>query len=280
MGWNFLRCLLLFFFPLFIIGCRKDDDKIITPIIPITNASIENQAPVLKKVTLQINNAIGGYYGGIPYHYDQTTKSYPLLIFLHGLGQMGNGSTELDYLGIDGIGKFIVEKKLSPNFSVNGQNYSFIILSPQYSKQPTPEEVISFMEHAKQTYRIDTTRIYLSGLSIGGVVTTEVAAKYPDKIAAIAPIAGVMKGNIKTKCSKIAKGNLPVWAFHNEKDPMIKPSDSKEFVTIVNSYAPTIAAKLTIFPNYGHDAWTEALDFKNRENGLNIYEWMLQYSRK
>lgn len=274
-----LRWLLLIIFPLFIIGCRKKDDKIITPIIPITNATIENQAPILKKITLKINNAIGGYYAGIPYHYDQTTKSYPLFIFLHGLGQMGNGNTELDYLGIDGIGKFIIEKKLAPNFNVQGQNYSFIILSPQYSSQPSPEEVISFIEHAKKTYRIDTTRIYLSGLSIGGVVITEVAAKYPDKIAAIAPIAGVMKGNIRSKCSKIANGNLPVWVFHNEKDPMIKPSDSQNFVSIVNSYEPAIAAKLTLFPNYGHDAWTEALDFNFRENGLNLYEWMLQYSR-
>src|SRR5688500_10239436 len=59
-------------------------------------------------VIKNINNAYGGYYVVLPGHYNETSKSYPVILFLHGAGQMGNGSTDLPYLLSDGIGKLFM----------------------------------------------------------------------------------------------------------------------------------------------------------------------------
>jgi hypothetical protein len=78
---------------------------------------------------------------------------------------------------------------------------------------------------------------------------------------------------------KIAKGNLPVWVFHNTDDPSINSSVSKNFVEMINNDHPAIPAKITLFKAAVHDAWTKAIDPAFREDNMNIYEWMLQYSK-
>jgi hypothetical protein len=73
------------------------------------------------------------------------------------------------------------------------------------------------------------------------------------------------------------------WFFNIENDQVINVSESKNFVNAVNSFNPAIRAKLTLFPwsdsPEGHDAWTIPTNPDYRENGINIYEWMLQYKR-
>ena len=130
------------------------------------------------------------------------------------------------------------------------------------------------------TYRVDTTRVYLSGLSMGARSVTATAGDYPYDYAAIVPIAGVATGpSISEKCRRIAEAGLPVWHLHNAEDPMANVSLAQNFIDTLNAYSPRTQPRLTIFEVYGHDAWTTALDPAYKENGKNIYEWMLQYSR-
>jgi hypothetical protein len=70
-----------------------------------------------------------------------------------------------------------------------------------------------------------------------------------------------------------------VWAFHSEDDPQINVTMAKAFTSKINSFKPDIPAKLTVWPTGGHDAWTRAIEPMYKENGMNIYEWMLQYHR-
>lgn len=259
-----------------LMSCRKDR---ITQSVP-ADKIIESLPHIIKPITEKINDAIGGYYSGLPFNYYNTRKNYPLIVFLPGAGQFGNGGLQLPLLLNDGMAQMIGEKKFPANINVNGKDFSFIVLTPQFSRYPSNLEVMSFIEFAKKTYRIDISRIYLSGLSMGGFVTTDVGAEFAAEFAAIVPIAGaVSDGDAKAKCAKISAGNLPVWIFHNLDDPSINVGTPKLFVSLIQQFNPTIAPKITIFPDFGHDAWTRALDPAYKENNMNVYEWMLQYKR-
>lgn len=260
-------------------SCKKADIvPAQPPVIPKDSASAVTS--VLKPVTFAVNKNIGGYYVGLPSTYNQTAVTYPLLVFIPGAGQFGNGSVDLPLLLKDGPAELIDEKRFPGTFSVNGKVYSFIVFTPQFKYYPSTADINDCIEYAKKTYRIDESRIYLSGLSVGGIETSNSGAEMPSKLAAIVPMAGVFPDYASTdKCQKIAAANLPVWAFHSDDDPQINISVAKGFIAKLNSFNPAIAPKLTVWPNGGHDAWTRALEPGYKENGFNIYEWMLQYQR-
>ena len=244
------------------------------------NTLIETAAPDLIPVTLQVNESFGGYYIQLPHLYKYTSKNYPILIFFHGLGQMGNGGSDLGYILQDGIGKVLDENRLPASFDINGNNFSFIVVSPQTSQIPTMREAWEFVNYIMANYRGDPSRLYISGLSLGSRIATLVAAAHADSIAALLAIAGVaLNPGFEDRCVSIAKANLPVWEFHNTDDPLANVEDAKRFIRLIGEEHPAIAPRMTIFDVYGHDAWTTALNPRHKENGMNVYEWMLQYSR-
>lgn len=248
------------------------------------NASLSN-APaadtvsnVLSAITDPVNPNIGGYYLSLPSSYPSTQASYPLLIYMPGAGQFGNGSSDLPRLLDDGVIKSVYQHKLPGSFRSGGRFYSFIILMPQVRTFPDVQDVSDCLSYAHQHWRIDTTRVYVSGLSAGSMASCNMAATYPSRVAALVAMAGVPKDYASTNaCQRIAAGRVPVWVFHSLNDPQIDVSVAKGFVDRIRSLNPPISPKLTLWPDGGHDAWTRALDTAYRENGLNIFEWMLQY---
>jgi predicted esterase len=258
-------------------SCKKNNSA---PVAPPPNELIETTPPYQKPVTVEINNYIGGFYEALPTHYSVTSKKYPLLIFLHGGGQVGDGDKDLPLVLNDGVAKEINARKFPANFAVQGNNYSFIVLSPQFRAYPPDSMVYSFIDYALKHYRVDSSRIYLSGLSMGGVLTTEMAGIHTSLFAAVVPISGESFGADKEfNARAIATGKLPLWLFHNTDDPTIPSYAATDFINLVNNYQPLIAPKITLFKAYGHDAWSQALDPLYKENNINVYEWMLQYKR-
>ncbi|HUQ65692.1 MAG TPA: PHB depolymerase family esterase [Flavitalea sp.] len=255
--------------------CRKKTDAPVSVNVPVITNSY-----LLIADTQQVTEAFRGYYIGLPYGYFSTSTKYPLLVFLHGLGQRGDGKEQLQYLLTDGIGKVIKDNRMPVSFTVNGKSFSFIVVSPQYDQQPGVEEVIQLIDTIAAKYRITSTRVYISGLSLGARIATSVAAQFPRTFAAMVPIAGVATNEgMKERCKSIAEANLPVWELHNADDPMADVEDARRFINYLSDYSPVVPPRFTIFDKYGHDAWTTALDTAYREEGRNIYEWMLQYSR-
>jgi predicted peptidase len=251
----------------------------VAPVQPVVSSK-PPVTMVLKGVTTEVNNAIGGYYVATPSNYDSTSDRYPLLFFIHGGGQYGNGAVDLPSLLRDGPAQLVDEKRFPGTFTSGGKTYSFIVFNPQVRRYPGVEDLADCLEYVKKNFRIDTTRIYVAGLSIGGVETTNLAAFLTTKIAAISPMGGVFLDYASTnKASVLAAASIPIWAFHSENDPVINISDVRAFTAKVNSYSPKIPVRLTVWPSGGHDAWTRALDPTYKENGMNVYEWMLQYHR-
>jgi predicted peptidase len=226
-----------------------------------------------------VNGNVGGYYEALPPSYDSTEKKYPLLLFLHGGGELGNGTTELPLILKNSLTKRLHEKTFPVSFNVNGEEFSFIIISPQFKAWPSVSDVRALFQHLTSKYRVDPDRIYLAGLSMGGGATWEYAgSSYGSTVAAIVPICGASWAD-STVAKRIAANDVPGWAFHNVDDGSVTVNSTKRYVNIINAEQPVHPVRMTLWPSGGHDAWTLASDPEYKEEGKNIYEWMLQFSR-
>lgn len=210
-----------------------------------------------------------GYWEYLPPGYDDdATVSHPLVIFLHGTGDVGNGSAAA------------LEKLMAlnapPRLIRNGRDFPFILIAPQRFNAFIPvADIDKIIEFAKVHYRVDASRVYLTGISAGAIQVWAYAAVHYAKLAAIVPIAG--NGNSQNLCPAAASG-LPVWAFHGSADGTVSPYGSINPVKALNttcSPAVNPAALLTLYPGVGHDSWGRTYD---GSAGHDIYTWMLGYS--
>jgi predicted peptidase len=113
---------------------------------------------------------------------------------------------------------------------------------------------------------------------MGGGATWRTAAYYGDELAAIVPICGAEWAD-STEAKKIARADIPIWAFHNRDDSAVTVNSTRRYVNIINAQHPEITPRMTLWDIGGHDAWTKATDPAYKEDNKNIYEWMLQFTR-
>lgn len=193
-----------------------------------------------------------------PEGYDaDPAKKWPLIIFLHGAGERGD---DLELL----------KKHGPPKLLAAGQKFPAVIASLQCEKKQiwNPHGVKAVTDHLIKTERIDTSRVYLTGISMGGFGTWETAMEYPDTFAAVAPICGgagvrwVMAERIAT---------LPCWIFHGDKDAAVPVEFSHKIHDALKKINAPV--KLTIYPGVGHDSWTQTYD--NPE----FWAWLFEQKR-
>lgn len=238
-----------------------------------------SQLKRLTAIKTDFNSNIGGYLLSKPANYSKTNKDYPLLITLHGAGLCGNGRSELYKLTKNSIPRLIQTDKFPKTVKVNGNSFSFIVIAPQFKHKPSPQDINSLINHAIKKYRVNPSRIYLAGLSLGGGAVMNYAAEYPNKLAAIVPMAECTNPN-SSKARSIANGKLPVWAFHNKFDNVVPSHKTVNFVNMINNYSPKVPVKKTIFSAKGHNCWSRATDPGYKHDNKNIYEWMLQFKKQ
>lgn len=224
------------------------------------------------------------YYRYLPQAYPEPGVKYPLIIFVHGYGENGPGTpASLPWVLRNGIPKLINNGTFPTSFTVNGKTFKFIIISPQFTGFPSVNDINNTINYIVARYPVDINRIYLTGLSMGGGA----AWYYPgyniyfaSRIAATVPICGATE-TYQYYADNIANANLPVWATHNNGDPTVSVNITNTLVNLINNRPnqPAVLAKKTIFNSNSHDAWTQTYDPNFREDGKNIYEWMLQYKR-
>jgi dienelactone hydrolase len=218
------------------------------------------------------------YYEYVPQDYNTNTNKYPIVIFLHGIGERGPNSTDTTILK----GSIInVAKHGPPMYVKNGTQFPFILISPQlksnYGDWPSTY-VMEVINYCKTYLRIDERRIYLTGLSLGGGGTWWTAQDYPEFFAAIAPVCG--SRNSTSKACALAAEDLPVWAFHGDIDTTVPMSRSQNMVNAINACvpAPSPLAKLTIYTGVSHNAWDYAYKTDNSLHNPNVYQWMTSFT--
>jgi poly(3-hydroxybutyrate) depolymerase len=224
------------------------------------------------------------YWEYLPLGYTpKDSANYPLMVYIHGAGDYGNGSpTDMKLILRSGPLRVMSLGQFPDSFNVNGKSFRFIVIAPQFVVQPNVSAIDSVINFCIAKYKVDPSRIYLTGLSIGGAMTWEYAGgKSPNanRLAAIVPIAGdAIPDSIRGRT--MATSNLPVWATHNDGDPLVPVQWSILQVGWINDAPqPNPLAMLTILHGTTHDAWTVTYSPTFTVNNLNVYQWMLSHSR-
>lgn len=181
----------------------------------------------------------------------------PLVLFLHGAGERGD---DLERVTVHG----------PPRQAKEGQRLPFVLAAPQCPADSwwtwQLEALDALLDQLLVELPIDPDRVYLTGLSMGGIGVWELAARYPERFAALVPICGATG---RWTAGRLLK--LPVWAFHNEDDQAVPVAGTTGIVDALSEHGGNIRA--TINPTGGHDAWTAAYADPA------LYDWMLQQRR-
>jgi len=192
----------------------------------------------------------------LPKGYDASVERYPLLYFLHGAGEHCDN---LDLVKKHGPMKHLATRDDSP----------FIILVPQCPAEQwwSIDVLLALLDEVIERYAVDTNRVYLTGLSMGGFGTWMLACEAPEHFAAAIPICG---GGNRWMASRMK--DVPTWAFHGAKDRVVPLRGSREMVQALKKSGGHV--RLTIYPDADHDSWTQTY------NNPAIYDWLLQHSLK
>lgn len=247
-----------------------------------------------KRPNVIINSNCHGYLEYLPAGYTGGTAKYPLIVYLNGIGSTGSGSNddlENHFTG----GNYPHEQQRNNTwpdaFTVNSETWQPLFITPQFitpfsssANMPTPEQINDVINYAVAHYRIDTTRIYLIGSSQGGGIVWDylgASSAYAKRIAA-AVIFGGVSFPLESRANIIKHNRVAIWAFHNSNDPLVPPYFTNDYISLINqSPAPAITAKKTLFTPAppSHLCWYFPLGPGWTENGLNIYQWLLQYQK-
>jgi predicted peptidase len=202
----------------------------------------------------------------LPKGYDaKAEKRWPMILFLHGAGERGTNVWKVAVHG-------------PPKNVATHPDFPFIVVSPQCPEHQvwSKDVLLALVDDITATYAVDTKRIYLTGLSMGGYGTWELALAHPEKFAAIVPICGggqTISVLLVSPDKASALRTLGVWAFHGGKDPVVPLAESQRMVDALKK-ANVEDVKLTVYPEAGHDSWT--VTYNNPE----LYEWLLKHERR
>jgi len=203
------------------------------------------------------------YLPNLPKDYNiDTLKKWPLIIYLHGGSDRGDDLNKLYASGI-------------PDQIYRGREFPFIIISPQcphFIRWSTDNWFDNFYEEITTKYRIDKNKIYLTGFSLGGDGTWYLAAKYPDKFAAIAPMSGFTSHTdyLDNNIDKLI--DMPIWAFHGKIDNVVPFEETERIIKKLEEKNKDL--KFSIEPEIGH--WIHWLVYPKQE----LYDWFLKHDKR
>ena len=207
-------------------------------------------------------------YTQLTYNLDTTVKNTTFILFLHGAGERGIDNEAHLKVGLPnlvsslkkaGLKNFVI---LAPQCPLNERwvDVDWTATSHVMKKNPhwPLELVFSLMDSITQNNStFDSTRFYITGLSMGGYGTWEVLQRRPEIFAAAIPICG---GGDKLLGKSLVQ--IPIWMFHGSKDkavPVVRTIDMYNAIKKELGSYP-LKAKMTIYENKGHLIWNETYD--------------------
>jgi predicted peptidase len=237
-----------------------------------------------------------GFFEYLPPGYGETDRRWPLLVFLHGVGENGNGGSDLPRLLAHGplraLGEAGARDARSP------ARDAFVIVSPQHRPAavapavgfdcPTAEEIHAFVSFAVAHYDVDPRRVYLTGLSCGAIGGWRYLDAHLDdaQVAAAVLIAGDGRPAWLSRGCRLARA-VAIWGFHGDADPVVSPAGTVDPMNHLMTCATGGRAgagdkggreqRLTIYPGVGHDSWTQTYALGANPN--DIYRWLLRFSK-
>lgn len=189
---------------------------------------------------------------------ESNDAKYPLIFFLHGRGESFG---ELS----------LVAKWGPPMMAARGDQLPYVVVSPQcprddsWSSDVQQQRLDELLEHILKTQPVNPQQIYLTGLSMGGYGSWKMAARHPEKFAAVVPICG--GGNPED--AGILK-DLPIWVFHGDQDRAVPYAKSVEMVEAIRA-AGGKSIRFTSLEHIGHNCWSAAYETPE------LYQWLNQH---
>jgi len=206
-----------------------------------------------------------GYLLYLPEDYGQDpAKKWPLILFLHGSEERGEDPE-------------IVRREALPRLLDEELDLPAIVLSPQCRSKARwsdmMQELVALLDQVLSTHAVDNSRIYLTGISMGGYGAWELAVRNPQQFAAVVPIAGGYdpKGGLTFDAICSLK-HVPVWAFHGQRDKNVPYSESTHAVEALQSCGGNV--RLTLYPDADH-----ALSWERAYADPKLYEWLFAQTR-
>ena len=233
-------------------------------------------------VTSSSNATSNGYYLYLPQGYDASQK-YPIIISFHGLGENGNGGSQLVNVENNGMPGWFSKSTFPTSFTVNGSTFKFIVFAPQFTSSPEYYDVDAAINYALAHYPVDLNRVYVTGYSQGGGniwYYGGINSSYANKIAALVPVEGSV--DISAAMGQtIASAKLPVFTAVNAGDSYYYgvTINNVNNVNSATNPAPAPPPYLKVFQASAHDGWDSTYNPAVTFNGLNVYQWMLQFTR-
>lgn len=204
-----------------------------------------------------------GYQVYVPREYS-TDKRWPVILFLHGAGERG----------ADGLLQTAVG--LAPAIRREPARYPAIVVFPQappneqWAGAPA-QAAMAALDRTLAEFHADRSRVYLTGLSMGGHGTWYLAYRHPERFAAIVPICGWIAGRenfhdqapivpaedgaaIEAVARRLAK--VPIWIFHGERDSVVPASGSREIAAALEAIEANV--RYTEFLGVDHNSWDAA----------------------
>ena len=221
-----------------------------------SKVEIQTAGEITRTVEVNYLLYLPGGYGKDP------QQRWPLILFLHGSGERGS---DLELLKRQPLPKTLDQQETFP----------FMVVSPQlplamgnWSDMIDPVKVL--VDEIQAAYPVDTQRVYLTGLSMGGFGAWEFALRYPRRFAAMVPIAGGYRHRSTAVPENICDlTELPVWVFHGARDTNVVPSQSEQMVKALKACGGNV--RFTLYPDADHAAsWARA--YADPE----VYQWLLE----
>jgi predicted peptidase len=213
--------------------------------------------------TVSISGDSYRYQVFVPTTWDKH-KKWPVILFLHGAGERGD----------DGL--LQTDVGLAHAIRMHPANFPFVVVMPQCRKEKLwtdadmQAQALAALEQSVKEFNGERDRTYLTGLSMGGYGTWDLAAKYPTRFAAYVPICAGIHGwerfhvglvddpKVADAYAETARriDRTPVWIFHGDADPAVPVEESRKMDAALK--AANANVKYTEYPGVGHNSWDKA----------------------
>jgi predicted peptidase len=230
--------------------------------------------------TVMVNGTSYPYQVYVPANYDGSRR-WPVILFLHGAGERGSD------------GQLQTQVGLGPAIRRAPERVPAIVVMPQVPKDSTwsgtpGRMAMQALDQTMREFRSDRKRVYLTGISMGGYGTWQLALEHADRFAALVPICSGVTYPRPTATwlrvtavpltapdpyAEVARGvrHIPVWAFHGDADEAVPVTESRKMVAALRAAGAPV--KYTEYPGVGHNSWDAAY----AESAL--WEWLFAQTR-
>lgn len=197
------------------------------------------------------------YWVQLPKDYDDTTKIFPTILFLHGKSLSGNNLESVKRYGI-------------LRESTKKRELDAIVIAPQCPKGQSwnADKIFNLITHIESNYRTDTNRLYVAGMSMGGYGTLRFVGKYPKKVAAAVALCG--GGNLADACRL---SEVPLWIIHGNSDRAVPVKESIKIVDAINNCNDGDLLKSDFLDGVGHSALARFFSMDE------LYDWLFMHSK-